>query len=85
MTTFPFRTRRTTASSTVSLSDLEAALSELEERMAPLFRQRRALRETIASMRTPAALPPKTRRTETQEKIARCPRCGGRLADSEAE
>lgn len=64
------------------LEDLELALSELEEHMSPLFTRRRELREQIAALRPPAELPAPRYRTLTQEKLARCPRCGGKLADA---
>lgn len=63
------------------LEDLELALSELEEHMSPLFTKRRALRERIAELRPPAELPPPRYRTQTQERVARCPRCGERFED----
>lgn len=67
------------------LQDLEMALQELEEHMSPMFTRRRELREHIAALRPPADLPARRYRSETQEKVARCPRCGERLADPETD
>lgn len=55
-----------------------AALTAVEERLAPIFRIRRELRQAFADRYEPV-LPPRRSRTETQEKIARCPRCGERI------
>ena len=65
------------------LADLELQLAELEEHMSPLFTKRRELRERIAEMRPPAALPSRRNQTDTQRRIERCPRCGTRLPESE--
>lgn len=62
-----------------------AALREIEERMAPLYRVRRELL-AARSERFEAWAVHKLRRrerTETQEKVVRCPRCGGRLEEKE--
>lgn len=59
-------------------ADFQAALAEIEERMAPYYRTRRQIREA-ASERFDAVLPQPWLRTSTQEKVARCPRCGGNL------
>ena len=63
--------------------DWRDALSAVEERLAPIYRVRRALREEYASRFEAAALPARRNRTETQEWVARCPRCGGRLEESD--
>lgn len=59
--------------------DWRAALAAVEERLAPIYRIRRDLRSQYASRFEAAALPRRRNRTETQEKVARCPRCGERL------
>ncbi len=51
------------------------SLSEIEERLAPLYRVRRAIREQYAEKFEPV-LPQARYRSHTQEKVARCPRCG---------
>lgn len=57
-----------------------AALAEIEERMAPLYRVRHQIRDAAAEKYPPAQMPKQRRhRTETQEKVARCPRCGTKL------
>jgi len=61
----------------------QAALRALEERMAPDFRLRRTLREEYAA-RFESVLPTPRYRSPTQEKVARCPRCGGVLESEEA-
>ena len=63
--------------------EFRAALAEIEERMAPYYRVRRQIREA-ASERFDVHLPSARNRTPTQEKVARCPRCGGRLESEEA-
>lgn len=60
------------------------ALAAVEEQMAPLYRLRRVLRDAAAERFEPAAQPSRRRdRTETQERVARCPRCGTRLESEE--
>jgi hypothetical protein len=66
-----------------SQEEWKAALVSVEERLAPIYRTRRTLREAYAERFPAPELPPKTRRTETQEKVARCPRCGERLEKDE--
>ena len=66
-----------------SQEDWLAALAAVEERLAPLYRVRRALRFEYTERFEPAEMPPRRARTETQEKVARCPRCGGRLEKDE--
>jgi len=65
----------------------QAALRMLEERLAPHFRLRRTLREEYAERFEPV-LPAARYRSPTQEKVARCPRCGEKIslpADPESE
>lgn len=64
-----------------SHKEFMAALAEIEERMAPLYRVRRQIREAAAEAFPSPAMPPPRLRTPTQEKVARCPRCGGRIND----
>lgn len=61
-----------------------AALSAVEARLAPIFRLRRQLLTEHAVRFEGPALPPRRARTDTQEKVARCPRCGERLEREEA-
>ena len=55
------------------------ALNVVEERLTETYRVLWPLRDGYAERFPPAALPSRRNRTETQEKIARCPRCGTRL------
>lgn len=54
------------------------ALTEIELRMSPMWIVRRKIREAFADRFEPT-LPKAIFRTEKQEKVARCPRCGSRL------
>ena len=58
-----------------------AALNDVEDRLAYLYRLRRTLRDGEEGALKVAELPPRIARTPTQEKVARCPRCGGRIED----
>jgi len=62
----------------------QAALRALEVHLAPHFRLRRILREAYAERFEPV-LPAPRYRSPTQEKVARCPRCGEKLALLEDE
>ena len=63
-----------------SEEDWRSALSAVEEQLAPLYRLRRSLREAHADRFAPAAMPTQRRnRSEIQERVARCPRCGAYL------
>jgi hypothetical protein len=64
--------------------DFQAALAEIEERMAPLYRERRVIREAAEVVFDPPALPGRRYRTPVQEKVARCPRCRTRLESETA-
>lgn len=57
-------------------------LNALEEQLSDLYRQRRELTAAYAADH-PAVLPPARARSEVQQRVARCPRCGGRLSDSD--
>lgn len=52
------------------------ALREIELRMSPMWVVRRRIREEYAERFDPY-LPARRNRTDRQEKVARCPRCGG--------
>lgn len=59
-----------------TLVDEEARVDRYLRSLSPHYAYRRALRERIAELRGPAEMPPPRYRTETQGKVARCPRCG---------
>jgi hypothetical protein len=59
--------------------DLLAAMTAVEDRMSPLFDLRYKLRTAYLELAEPAEQPAPRYRTPTQEKVARCPRCHGRL------
>jgi hypothetical protein len=61
-----------------------AALAAVEERLVPIYRLRRQLLTERAVRFEAPELPPRRSRTDTQERIARCPRCGERLESEEA-
>lgn len=61
------------------VGEIKAALDEAEAELAAVYRKLWPLREAYAQAVPPAALPSVRNRTVTQEKIARCPRCGTRL------
>jgi len=62
-------------------SEFLDAIQEIEERLAPLYGVRRALRKEMAERFPPPEMPRPRERTATQDKVARCPRCGGRVED----
>ena len=65
---------------------VKAALEEAEEELRALYRDRVwPLREAYAEAFPPAELPAPRHRTATQEKVARCPRCGGKLEEAKGE
>ncbi len=64
--------------------EVKAALEEAEAELHAAYRKVWPLREAYAETFPPAELPPRRDRTPTQEKVARCPRCGGRLETEEA-
>lgn len=68
-----------------SEEDWRAALEAVQARLSEQYRLLWPLQEAYAERFPAAALPERRRdRTETQEKVARCPRCGGKLsADQE--
>ncbi len=64
-------------------AEYRSQLNRLEEQLTVVYRERRKLQELFADDHPPV-LPPPRYRTDHQAKVARCPRCGGRL-DSETE
>ena len=55
-------------------------LNRLEEQLTAVYRERRKLTEQYAEEHPPV-LPPRRRRTETQQRIGFCPRCGDKLPE----
>lgn len=60
-----------------------AALNDVEDRLAYLYRLRRSLRDGEEGALKVAELPEPRYRTDKQNAVARCPRCGGRLEKDE--
>jgi hypothetical protein len=58
-----------------------AAFDELEERLKPLYRLRRQLAVEHA-VRFEPTLPERRAQSDAQQRVARCPRCGGPLEDA---
>lgn len=56
-------------------AELHSALIEINERMEPLFRVRRRIRDAYTE-RFEATLPPWDQMTDKQQRISLCPRCG---------
>lgn len=54
-----------------------ARIQELDQRIGDLYRERRQVMEAFAEAEGPAVLPERTRQTDVQKLVARCPRCGG--------
>lgn len=63
--------------------DIKAALEEAEAELQACYRKVWPLREAYAKSVPPAELPPPRYRTAKQEKVARCPRCGGSLNETQ--
>ncbi len=63
--------------------DVKAALEEAEAELHAAYRKVWPLREAYAEQNPPAELPPRTRRTDKQNLVARCPRCGGKIPNEE--
>ena len=59
--------------------DFAAALTWIEEQMIPYYRVRRNMQDAFARIHPPAELPAPRYRTDKQNAVARCPRCGGKL------
>jgi len=64
--------------------EYRALLTNVEERLSDLYRERRTIMEAFSEDH-PAVLPPPTRRTEHQRRVARCPRCSQRLNEVPSE
>lgn len=61
-----------------ALEKAEEDLARYLSNLGPLYGQRRELRSAIASKRKLAGLPKPRYRTELQQAVSECPRCGGR-------
>lgn len=61
------------------LRTLEEELSRIEEALGKLYRERDPILQALAEARGPAELPRPRYRTDKQNLISRCPRCGGKL------
>jgi hypothetical protein len=62
-----------------------AALMEEEERLSPIYRTVWALRDGMTERFEAPEMPDRVNRTATQEKVSRCPRCGGLLNEPSAD
>ena len=67
-----------------SKEEFLAAIREEEERLTVVYRTLGPLRQEMADRFPPAEMPRPRERTVTQERVMRCPRCGGRLENEEA-
>lgn len=65
-----------------TVANLRAAERETRDRIGALHRALEPVREGLAAV--PVELPDPTARTEVQKRVARCPRCNGRLPDEAA-
>lgn len=70
---------RTSDNHMTDAAEIKAALDEAEAELQAVYRKVWPLREAYAEAVPPAELPRPRYRSLTQEKVARCPRCGGRL------
>lgn len=57
-------------------------LERIEESLSDLYRERRQVMAEFSGT-FPLVLPKPRNRTDVQQRVARCPRCGGRLSDSD--
>ena len=60
-------------------SELQQAVTHLDEELSRIYREREPLLVQLAELRGPYEMPKPSRRTETQAKVGRCPRCSGRI------
>lgn len=60
-------------------AEFDAAVAALEIELGLIYRALHPLREARAERFEAAELPAPRYRTTTQEKVARCPRCGSKL------
>ena len=65
--------------SLISPEEVKAALEEAEAELHAAYRKVWPLREAYAETFPPAELPAPRNRTDKQNLVARCPRCGGRV------
>lgn len=65
-------------------ADFQRAVGDLTEQLNPLYRARHAIENAWAERFPAPELPHPRARTPTQDKVARCPRCGGKLEKEEA-
>lgn len=68
-----------------SREEFEAAIGELDDRLIPIYRLRNEIRREWGERFQGPELPPPRARTPTQEKVARCPRCGSRIENPQQE
>lgn len=59
-----------------SLVEAERLVDAFLRGLGPHYDYRRRLRERIADLRGPADLPKRRFRTDKQQRVAACPRCG---------
>jgi len=64
-------------------AEFDAAIAELEIELGLIYRALSPLRAARAEKFDPPDMPAVRFRSSAQEKVARCPRCGGRLNDEE--
>ena len=64
----------------LELDEFRDALLDVESRLAPLYRVRRAIRDEMTNRFEPV-LPESRWQTDTQQKVARCPRCRTELKE----
>ena len=66
-----------------SQSDFLAAIKWVTDRINPMYAVRRDLEREMAARFPAPEMPAPRFRTDTQAKVARCPRCGGSLKEEE--
>lgn len=62
------------------LATAEAHVDATLRALIPMYEYRARLRERIAELRGPAELPRPRFRTDRQQRVADCPRCGHKAA-----
>jgi hypothetical protein len=62
-----------TASETIEL------INAIDAELGKLYRKRDALQAELADLQGPAVLPQPRHRTDRQQAVARCPRCGDKI------
>jgi hypothetical protein len=67
-----------------AIEDGFVAISKHKRDIADLHARMEPLRERLAVLRGPAVLPRPSRRTDRQQLVAACPRCGGKLEGATA-